>query len=79
MPIYSIDMLPKLRSNDPTVKELICSDVKGFKLKLQEVEDLARALQNNTNVETISFLGNPVNANAARLLAQFFTVNTRLK
>lgn len=45
----------------------------------QEVENIATALQNNTKVKTISFLGNPINANAARLLAQFFMVNTGLK
>lgn len=79
MPIFSTDLLPKLHANDPTVTELICSQAKGVNLTSQEVEDIATALQNNTKVEIISFLGNPINANAARLLAQFFMVNTGLK
>lgn len=79
MPIFSVDLLPGLYANDPTVKELICSQVKGVYLTSQEVEEIATALQNNTSVEVISFLGNPINANAARLLAQFFTVNTKLQ
>ncbi len=79
MPIYSPDLLPKIQANDPTVTQLICSQVIGINLTSQEVEDIATALQNNTKVETISFLGNPVNTIAARLLAQFFMVNTGLK
>ena len=79
MPIFSPDLLPKLQANDPTVKELICSQYKGVNLTSQDVEAIATALQHNTEVETINFLGNPINANAARLLAQFFEGNIRLK
>jgi len=79
MPIYSPDLLSKIKDNDPTVTELICSKVKRVNLTSQDVENIATALQNNTAIETISFLGNSINANAAQLLAQFFKVNTRLK
>lgn len=79
MPIFSSDLLQKVQSNDPTITELICSQVKGVTLTMQEVEAISSVLQNNTHIETISLLGNPINVNSAQLLAQFFTKNTRLK
>lgn len=79
MPIYSPDLLPKLQANDPALTELICSQFKGIHLAPQEVEQIAEALQNNTTIETINFLGNSINTNAAHLLARFFMQNPRLK